>query len=176
MNLLDFQPFIKNRFCPESDPESLIAHSSGNYIICLRKGSRLPKISIQPTFTNLDGLQVIYTGISSSSLRTRDYKQHFKGDNAGRSTIRKSLGVLFGYKQIHRDKNLNSGKTKFSQEDERKLSAWMCENLILYFFVTSDFNNIEHQLINHFNPPLNIKDNKNLIRCRGWCFHQPLKV
>jgi len=113
--------------------------------------------------TNFDGLQVIYTGIAGGSLRTRDFKQHFKGNNAGRSTLRKSLGVLFGYNQIPRDEDPERGKTKFSIEDEEQLSEWMHNNLIMFFLPTSSFVSIEVELINHFNPPLNLKDNRNLI-------------
>jgi len=152
-----------NRFDPKTDSESIIANSSGNYILCLRKNSKFPTVSIKPILTNFDGLQVIYTGIAGGSLRTRDFRQHFKGNNAGRSTLRKSLGVLFGYNQIPRDKDPNTCKTKFSITDEKQLTEWMYKNLIMFFLPTSSFDSIEVELINHFNPPLNLKDNHNLI-------------
>jgi hypothetical protein len=152
-----------NRFDPKTDSEAIIANSSGNYILCLKKNLNLPAVSIKPTLTSFEGLQVIYTGIASGSLRTRDFRQYFKGNNAGRSTLRKSLGVLFGYKQVPTDSDPTTGKTKFNSEDELKLSKWMCSNLIMYFLPTPDFNNIEIELIYHFNPPLNLKDNSNII-------------
>lgn len=155
--------FKKNRFDPKRDSETIITNNSGNYILCLKKNSKLPTVSINPILTPFEGLQVIYTGIAGSSLRTRDFKQHFKGNNAGRSTLRKSLGVLFGYKQIPRDRNPNTGKTKFSNEDELKLTEWMCNNLIMFFLPTADFDSVEIELINYFNPPLNLKDNSNII-------------
>lgn len=155
--------FKVNRFDPKTDSETTIANSSGNYILCLKKNSKLPTVSIKPILTNFEGLQVIYTGIAGSSLRTRDFRQHFKGNNAGRSTLRKSLGVLFGYKQIPRDCDPNTGKTKFGNADEQKLSEWMCDNLIVFFLPTSDYDSVEIELINHFNPPLNLKDNRNII-------------
>lgn len=155
--------FKINRFDPKTDSEIIIANSSGNYILCLKKNSKLPTFSIKPILTNFEGLQVIYTGIAGGSLRTRDFRQHFKGNNAGRSTLRKSLGVLFGYKQIPRDSDPNTGKTKFGNADELKLSEWMCDNLIMFFLPTSDYDSIEIELINHFNPPLNLKDNCNII-------------
>ena len=155
--------FKINRFDPKTDSETIIANSSGNYILCLRKNSKLPTVSIKPILINFEGLQVVYTGIASGSLRTRDFRQHFKGNNAGRSTLRKSLGVLFGYKQIPRDSDPNTGKTKFGNADELKLSEWMCDNLIMFLLQTLDFNSIEVELINHFNPPLNLKDNGNII-------------
>ena len=88
--------FKTNRFDTLMDSESKIPNKAGNYILCLKSNSKLPKVSIEPVLTSFDGLQVIYTGIASRSLRSRDYRQHFKGNNAGRSTLRKSLGVLFG--------------------------------------------------------------------------------
>lgn len=155
--------FMQNLFDPLADLESSIADSSGNYILCLRPKSKLPKVSITPTLTTFNGLQVIYTGIAGGSLRSRDYRQHFRGNNAGRSTLRKSLGVLFGYKLIPRDKDPNTGKTKFDIADEMELTSWMCDNLLMFTLPTSDFDSIEIKLINHFNPPLNLKDNHNSI-------------
>lgn len=149
-----------NLFDPLINCESVLEDKPGNYIICLRKDSKLPKTGIIPNYTTLEGYEVIYTGITSKSLRSRDYKQHFIGNNAGRSTFRKSLGSLFGYKKIQRDKEAN-GKYKFSIEDEKKLSDWMQRNLILFFMTSEDYDNIEKDMIDYFNPPLNIKGNKN---------------
>jgi len=157
------ESFKLNCFDPQVDSETKIDNSSGNYIICLKKGSKLPTVSITPTFTTFEGLKVIYTGIAGGSLRTRDYRQHFKGNNAGRSTLRKSLGALFHYKQIPRDESPNNNKTKFNATDEQSLTEWMHTNLIMYFFPTTDFDNIELKLINNFIPPLNLKDNHNNI-------------
>lgn len=155
--------FTQNRFEPSIYNEKMIDNSPGNYILCLKKKSKLPVFSIKPKLLNFQELQVIYTGIASRSLKTRDFKQHFKSDNAGSSTLRKSLGVLFGYKQVPRDKDPNTGKTKFSQTDEQELSQWMKNNLIMFFFPTLNFNYLEIELINHFNPPLNLKDNNNAV-------------
>lgn len=151
--------FRQNQFDPMVESESKIPDKAGNYIICLRKGSSLPKVSVVPEFIRFENLDVIYTGIASSSLRSRDYRQHFKGNNAGRSTLRKSLGVLFGYKKIPRDSDPTTGKTKFSDADETKLSEWMAKNLILFVLPNKDHDSLELDLINHFNPPLNLKDN-----------------
>lgn len=157
------QTFKQNRFDPTTDMETTIPDKSGNYILCLNTNSNLPKVSISPTFTSFDGLKVIYTGIAGSSLRSRDYRQHFKGNNSGRSTLRKSLGVLFNYKQIPRDSDPSNGKTKSELTDEQKLTEWMINNLVMYFLPTTNFDSIEIKLINHFNPPLNLKDNCNSI-------------
>jgi hypothetical protein len=83
------------------------------------------------------------------------------GNNAGRSTLRKSLGVLFGFEQIPRDKDPLTGKTKFSEADEATLTTWMHHNLIMFFLPTLDFADLENQFIKQFNPPLNLKNNDN---------------
>lgn len=168
--------FKSNRFDPQVDNETKVDNSAGNYILCLRKNSKLPAVSTVPTLTNFEGLNIIYTGIASGSLRTRDYRQHFKGNNAGRSTLRKSLGVLFGYKQIPRDKSPNNGKTKFNAKDEQKLTEWMHSNLIMFFLPTSNFNYIEIKLINLFNPPLNLKGNHNSINAEFRQFLSSLRT
>ena len=158
-SLIDFK---KNRFEPNKDLESVIPDTCGNYIICLKKQSELPKSEYNVEFQTFDNLKVVYTGIAGKSLKKRDYRQHFKG-NAGSSTLRKSLGVLLGYKLIPRDKNPESRKTKFDLKDESELSEWMNLNLVMYFLPNSDFDDLENQLIDKLNPPLNLSKNKNLI-------------
>jgi len=160
-NILD--KFRRNRYEPSVDPVEKIPDRPGNYILCLRRGSKLPPcMGIEPTCTTFEGLDVIYTGISNNSLRRRDYHKHF-GNNAGQSTLRKSLGVLFGYKQIPRDKSILSGKTKFCLEDEKRLTEWMQNNLVLFYLDHSNCKQIEGKLINHYNPPLNLRDNHNTV-------------
>lgn len=151
----------KNRFNPNSDSSVKISDLPGIYIICLKLNSDLPKVSIKPEFVQFDTLNVIYVGISSKSLRKRDYKQHFNGNNAGKSTLRKSLGALFGYPQIARDSKSN--KTKFNDSDEIKLSDWMKRNLVMYSLETVEYEKLEDDLIKYFNPPLNLKKNYSEI-------------
>ena len=139
-----------------------IPNYPGNYIVCLKKGCGLPKNREVYQINKFNGYEVIYTGIAGKSLRNRDYKQHFTG-NAGSSTLRKSLGSLFGYFKIPRDKDPGNGKTKFIDRDEIKLSEWMQENLVLYFKKNPLPKKLEDELIKKFNPPLNLSKNKNQI-------------
>ena len=150
-------------FDPVSGYEINLPNSPGNYLICLNKGSKLPDIGAPFTTVKFKGLEVIYTGIAGGSLRKRDYNQHFLGDNAGRSTLRKSIGSMFGYSKVPRDKDPYNGKTKFNPKDESKLSAWMVSNLTLFFIVNHKPDSYENELIDKFNPPLNLAKNKNLI-------------
>lgn len=156
---------------PDKDLFEFLPDTSGNYIIALKHSAKLPKVSIGPALCqycyNGCCYDVIYTGISKKSLKNRDYKQHFAGNNSGKSTLRKSLGSLMGFKKIPRDKNNPfNGKTKFLEVDENKLSEWMKHNLLLFFREEKNVINIEEiekELINSYNPPLNIKMNNNTI-------------
>jgi hypothetical protein len=153
--------FKANRFDPAVDSSSVLPDSCGNYLICLKPNAEFPVLPVKPSFTLFNGLRVLYTGIAGTSLRHRDFKAHFNGQ-AGRSTLRKSVGVLFGYKLIPRDSDPTTGKTTFDAADETRLTAWMRENLLLFFYSTSNYGPLEPSLIHHFNPPLNLKD------CKGY--------
>jgi hypothetical protein len=150
-------------FDPEKHDYEHISDNPGNYIVCLKKGSKLPDIGELCTMKTYHELNVIYTGIAGKSLRKRDYRQHFTGNNAGSSTLRKSLGSMFGYSKIARDKDPRNGKTKFNKTDEIKLSEWMQYNLVLYFKSNLHPDNFEDELIIELNPPLNLNKNSNII-------------
>lgn len=146
-----------------------IPNEPGNYIVCLKPECSLPGNEIPEYKTiNILGLtaNVVYTGISKDSLYNRIYKIHLTGNNAGKSTLRKSLGSLMNLPFTHRDKNPNpikSPKTKFKDEDESKLTLWMKENLFFLFVATPNCETEEEELINTFNPPLNLDKNKNTV-------------
>ena len=151
-------------FAPKRDLVS-IPNKPGIYMVCLKESISLPKINIKPIYNQFNNLNIIYVGISKKSLRDRDYKTHFNGNNAGRSTLRKSLGSLFGYKKIPRDlNNPKNGKTKFLEEDEIKLSQWMNESLVLFFndkLDNYDLESLEYDLIDYYRPLLNLSKNYN---------------
>lgn len=153
--------FVKFDPCTGSADD--IPDSPGNYLICLRKGKQLPDVGVPFECTTYQELEVIYTGIAGTSLRKRDYRQHFTGNNAGSSTLRKSLGSLFRFPKIARDHNTNNGKTKFTPEDEARLTEWMHENLILYFTLHEDPDRLEDLLIQTYNPPLNLSKNRHPV-------------
>ena len=148
-------------FDPSKNVASDIPSAPGNYFICLRENSKLPDIGINFSMEKFDDLNLIYTGISGNSLRTRDYRQHFTGNNAGRSTLRKSIGSMFGLEKIPRDSDPNTGKTKFTTEGEEFLTDWMIKNLVLYYLQIKNPKDYEDDLITRFNPPLNLAKNKN---------------
>jgi len=150
-------------FDPIKHSSDHIPDNSGNYIVCLKRGSKLPDIGVDHETKTYQSLNAIYTGIAGKSLRKRDYRQHFTGNNAGSSTLRKSLGSMFRYSKIARDKDPSNGKTKFLQKDEIKLSEWMQSNLVLYFKSNLKPHIMEDELIEELNSPLNLSKNKNTI-------------
>ncbi len=153
-------------FDPEKNDSDHIPDNPGNYIVCLKKGSTLPNIGESCTMKTYNKLNVIYTGIAGKSLRKRDYRQHFTGNNAGSSTLRKSLGSMFGYAKIARDKDPSNGKTKFKETDEIKLSEWMQSNLVLYYKSNFLPDELEIELISELNPPVNLSKNSNIINLK----------
>ena len=139
---------------------------AGNYIFLLREGAVLPQVGIAPVITKVEiegnFYQTIYTGIAKSNLRLRDYRQHFIGNDASHSTLRKSLGSLFGYDFIPRKEGDTKHK-KFNAKDEVELSEWMKENLMLAYAVNVNPGPMEDNLISELNPPLNLYKNRNVI-------------
>ena len=139
---------------------------AGNYIFLLRQGVELlqPKMDEKPVYKTIvhEGVEynVLYTGIGED-LNGRIIKTHY-GDNAGKSTLRKSLGCLRGFDFIPRDKKDN-GKTKFKPEDENKITEWMVENLIVLYKENPNYKMEEGKLIDKYNPPLNIQHNNNVV-------------
>ena len=153
-------------FDPMTMDSNMLPNVAGNYVFLLRKGSQLPQVDINPQIPELtlDGntYQAIYTGIASKSLRRRDYRAHFIGNDASRSTLRKSIGSLFGYDLIPRKEGDLKYK-KFKPADEEKLTEWMMSNLLLAFVENADPKSMEDKLIAELNPPLNLEMNHNKV-------------
>jgi len=159
-----FDPTRLDRELPPEQP--------GNYIFLLRPDVMMPEdmIPSQPTFSTLayNGIEyrVLYTGVTSKTLYERVFKIHLFGNNAGKSTLRKSLGCLWGYPFIYRDKNPNPAKTpktKYRDEDEKSITQWMKQNLLVLVVPNANFEEDETELIETFNPPLNLEKNYNEI-------------
>ena len=143
----------------QKDDIGLVPSEPGNYIFCLKKDCTLPDIGIPVVYSKFQDYDVIYVGLARKSLRDRDVKKHLLG-NAGNSTLRKSLGCLFGYDLIPRDFKYNeNGKTKFNISDENRLSEWMKTNLLFFYYANNDYDSLESYLIQKFNPPLNLDKN-----------------
>ena len=153
-------------FDPMTMDSNMLPNVAGNYIFLLRKGSQLPQVDINPQIpeVTLDGntYQAIYTGIARKCLRNRDYRNHFVDNDASRSTLRKSIGSLFGYDLIPRKEGDLKYK-KFKPADEEKLTEWMMSNLLLAFVENADPKSMEDKLIAELNPHLNLEMNHNKV-------------
>lgn len=156
-------------FDPANITKNLPIEAPGNYIFLLRPDAVLPTemISEQPVFNTLtyEGMEfrILYTGVTSDSLYKRVFKIHLTGNNAGKSTLRKSLGCLWGYKFIPRDKKPDSKKTKYNEYDEAAITEWMKKSLLVLFLPNSNFDDDEQELIDVFNPPLNLDKNYHAV-------------
>ncbi len=154
MTLNDFIPFDPSKDSPRRLPQL-----PGNYFVLIRDLNELPNHGYEVTCKVFNGLNVIYTGISQKNLYNRIWKNHF-GNVSGNSTLRQSLGCLFGYKQTARNGNKqDDDHIRFSPENEAMLTGWMKKNLIFFFLPYQDYSTLESALIRLFNPPLNLEGN-----------------
>ncbi|OBR94164.1 MULTISPECIES: GIY-YIG nuclease family protein [Clostridium] len=159
------EELLRNSFIPEIDSADKLPDAPGAYLICSKNINDLPDKMKELDFKSVYGLPVIYVGIAGrptskvKSLRMRDYKNHFYG-TARKSTLRKSIGVLFGFEKEYENKE-NNNKYKFSAKHEEQLTQWMKNNLIMHFVKIDNPMEFEIFLINTYEPPLNLKDNKS---------------
>lgn len=99
----------------------------------------LPRAEL-PNFAQLEKL--IYIGIAKDSLRKRDFPQHFKSGQSGRSTLRRSLGAVLK-EQLRLAAIPRGGEGdkkrfdnyKFTDYGEALLTSWMEENLEIGYWV-----------------------------------------
>lgn len=158
MNLNDFIEFN-----PATGTRDDIPKAPGNYLVTIRDIKALPTLGYKVVTRQYKGQELIYTGISKTDLFKRIWKSHVYG-TAGRSTLRRTLGSLFGYAPIPRDKNNpDNGKIRFNEEDEAALTAWIRENLVFHILQNDAPGDLEKKLIRSLNPPLNLDENDNPV-------------
>ncbi len=156
---------LENTFIPTKDTPDKLPDTAGAYLICAKSIDVLPVKMNKLEYSYVNELPVVYVGIAGrptsrvKSIRKRDYRNHFNG-KARTSTLRKSLGVLFGFQKEYESKE-NKLKYKFIDEHEERLSKWMKDNLIMYFVTNDNPMEFEIYLINTYEPPLNLKDNNS---------------
>lgn len=158
---MDLSGFIV--FNPLTESGVQIPKSPGNYIVTIRDIKALPTLGHKITTQQFRGQEIIYTGISKTSLYNRVWQSHISG-HAGRSTLRRTLGYLLGYTPIPRDKNApNNGRIRFNANDEESLKEWIKENLVFHFLPNDIPAVLETELIRSLNPPLNLDENDNPV-------------
>ena len=154
--LSEFAPFL-----PIVDDRHIIPKEKGVYMFLLKEGARLPKNAKGIRYESLFGMRVLYVGISSNIYK-RLIRQHLR--DGGISTLRKTLGVLWGYQLILR--SARSKKTRFSVEDEAELTEWMRKNTVFYFLKSVRHVELEQDVIRHLRPVLNLKGNNDEINAK----------
>ena len=148
-------------FNPATGTRGEIPTAPGNYLVTIRDIEALPTLGFEVVTQQYKGRELIYTGISKTDLYKRIWKSHIYG-TAGRSTLRRTLGSLFGYTPIPRDKNNpDNGKIRFNDADEEALTVWIRENLVFHILQNDAPGELEKELIRSLNPPLNLDENYN---------------
>lgn len=104
---------LANTFIPTIDMPAKLPDAAGAYLICAKHTDVLPVRMKELEYSYVNGLPVIYVGIAGrptsrvKSIRKRDYRNHFNG-KARSSTLRKSLGVLFGFEKEYESETTNN--------------------------------------------------------------------
>ena len=116
-----------------------------------------------------DGLTLLYTGISPSrppangkppsrqNLRKR-IRTHYTG-NAEGSTLRRTLGCLLAEELGLEMRRYGSGHRRHFGAGEQVLSQWMADNALVSWIVHPEPWEIEHQIIQSIDVPLNLDGN-----------------
>ena len=115
--------------------------------------------------------KIIYIGKTESSQQQRDADTHFKSDQTGRSTVRRSIGAILreekDLKPVSRNSYKNSEQDiqnfKFDEHSEKLLTEWMVNNLAVSYYECllspADLEALETKLINEEVPILNLAKN-----------------
>lgn len=87
--------------------------------------------------------RLIYIGIAKKSLQDRDFAQHFRSGQTGRSTLRRSLGAILKtdlrLKAIPRGGKNDSKRFdnyRFTDPGEQRLTSWMEDSLEIGYWVS----------------------------------------
>lgn len=124
--------------------EMVLPKKSGVYALFLRENSSIPNCT--PLKSGL-----IYIGIGRNLVK----RCHFHGRTEGHSP-RRSLAALL-WRQLRLQPELGAnGNYRLNEISEKRLDAWMHENLLIAFETFDDFTALEDELIKRLAPPLNL--------------------
>ena len=143
----EYDPLVDS---PESIPEK-----PGSLIVVLRYMSSCPE-TWNLNLREFEGQDVLFVG-DTKNLRQRIVGNHFRS-NSALSSLRISLGCLHGMHQIPRDKTPGGVHFKFSSWDEKWLTKWMKENLLVYYTESPYYDRITKLNLLTLNPPLNLEN------------------
>lgn len=138
---------------PLVDSSESIPEKPGSMIVVLRYMSNCPE-TWNLKLREFEGQEVLFVG-DTKNLRNRIARDHL-GNNSSLSSLRISLGCLHGMHQIDRDKIPDGVHFKFSSWDEKWLTKWMKENLLVYYTESPYYDRITKLNLLSLNPPLNL--------------------
>ncbi len=124
--------------------ELLLPNSPGVYALFLREGKAL--LGILPSNGGL-----LYIG-RGRNLRKRC---HFSGKTEGHSPRRSLAAILWQVLQLEPELGAN-GNFRLSPESEKRLDAWMHDNLLMGYKTCEDFELVEEELVRRLSPSLNL--------------------
>ena len=151
----------------------VVPAASGVYAIYLRAHGLL-----SPFEVGEGGL--IYIGCSTN-LSDREFEQHFSSDKTGFSTLRRSIGALLkrqlALRAIPRAPGIsetNVRNYRFADDDEARLTSWMCAHLEIAVHSSAKYPELEDFLVSELQPLLNLTkwpnpDRAEIKRLRKVC-------
>ena len=134
-----------------NDPED-IPEEAGSFIIVVREdGEGFAYMPEDPQ--EFEGHDVLYVGELEN---LRNVTEFFKG-NSAQSFLRLNIGLLNYLEPEKSEKG-----TRFSAEDERWLSNWLKENILVFYQVNPDHESVTNKLTDELDPLLNL-DHKSAV-------------
>lgn len=158
-------------------PWQAFAHAApeapGIYAVWLAKGGTLRGTVLR----DWSGDGPLYVG-ESANLAQREARTHFASDGSGWSTLRRSVGALLRRALQLEAHPRGSGVSRqdltcyrFESKGERRLTAWMRENLALSWWEddqpsrpSRQRKDLETKMIRSLEPPLNLNKWNNPYR------------
>lgn len=134
----------------QPDGSKKLPNKSGIYAIFLKNGVNLGEIA--------EGRgQIIYIG----EAKNLNLRNHFDAKDSGFSTLRRSIGAILktelDLKAIPRSSGSGKNAFKFNSVSERKISAWMHQNLESSFaLIKVGYKELEKELVGLAEPLLNL--------------------
>ncbi len=160
---------LERRFQPNEIP---VHDRPGIYALFVNEPAALPVIGVPPS-----GL--LYLGMTASSL---DIRNHFKHQQSGFSTFRRSLGALLkpelrlqALPRAPGSSATNVTSYRFQEDGEQRLTQWMAQHLTYSCVpLDKDVEVVERALIRGLEPPLNLTGwsnpaRKTLMALRAAC-------
>ena len=156
--MTDYETIRKTLLSQRYGANEIPPDAPGIYALFLTDRTALANLTV--------GLEVLYLGMTQSSLEVRN---HFGHPNSGFSSPRRSLGALLK-EELHLQaiprapgsSCTNMTSFRFLSDGEKRLTAWMHNHLTYGFCrVEKDVREVECRLIKDLTPPLNLTGWRN---------------